>query len=264
MGLIYSTGRSGGTLVFSLGAGLAAANITSTQTMAAFTGSATIATVASISSNITMGAFTGAASISTAVRLAMSATMDPFTSSAQIAITGDAIVGQNAYATAELYCAKYGYDEATQLLSDEERLLTKTLLKDALAGTWTGTPTTEDKAAAKDALARLRRELATSSSYMDGYLRAVVTLPLPAGDANATTLETCCLALARCGLADDADNSTEQIEAVAETWRKWLKDVSKGIVQLVKADGTLPTPARGMRSGQAASRYNWDRFGGSN
>ena len=262
-GHLFVDGTDLGAVVASLALGVgAAANITSALTMGAFTSAASIAAVVSMNASITMGAFTGAASISTAVSLAMSGVIDPFTTAAQIAITGEAIVGVHAYATAELFIAKYGFDETVQLLNDEERLLTKQLLQDALAGSWTGSPSTEERAAATRALARLRRDLATTSTYMDGYLRSVVTLPLPAGDANATTLETCCLALTRFELADDPDNSTEKMATVADTWRKWLKDIAAGKVQLVKADGTQPTPTRGVRGGQAATRYNWDRFGG--
>lgn len=244
------------------GTGLAPASITSALTMGAFTSSAVIAGVASLSASQAMGAFTSIAAITTAASLAMDTPMGAFISAAEIAITGEITVGVNAYATAELFIAKYGLDETVQLLQDEERLLTKQLLKDVLAGTWTGTPSDEEKKAARDALARLRRELATSSTYMDGYLRSVITLPLPPGDANASTLETCCLALTRFDLADDPDNSTDKMAEVADTWRKWLKDIANRKVQLVKADSTQPTPTKGVRSGQGATRFNWDRFGG--
>lgn len=249
------------TITTTFGTVTPAAAITSTLSMGAFTGVAGMTASVSLSASATMGAFTSSAVIATSVGLAITTAIGPFTGQAQIEITGDVVVGVNAYATAQLFIAKYGFDETTQLLADEERLLTKQLLKDALAGTWTGTPTAEEKAAAKEALARLRRELATASSFMDGYLRSVVTLPLPPGDANATTLETCCLALARAELADDPDNRTEQMATVADTWRKWLKDIAGGRVQLVKADGTQPTPTRGVRGGQAATRFDWDRFG---
>ena len=166
-----------------------------------------------------------------------------------------------SYATPALYIAKFGLEEAAQLLADEERLLTAALLQDAVTGVWTGSPSAAEQAAAAAALARLSRQLDTSSSLMDGYLRAAVTLPLPAGDANASTLEDCCLALARCGLADDCDNATERIEAAAERWLKWLKDIAARRVQLVNAAGE-PAPApRGVRSGQARSGYDWGAFG---
>lgn len=167
------------------------------------------------------------------------------------------------YAIPAQFIAKFGLEETTQLLQDEERLLTAPLLKDAMAGSWTGTPSAEEQAAATAALARLTDQLATSGSFMDGYLRSVVTLPLAGDDANSATLRDCCLALARCGLADDCDNSTDKMEATCATWRKWLQDIAARRVQLVSDDGTTPPATGGVRSGQAATRYNWSRFGGN-
>lgn len=167
------------------------------------------------------------------------------------------------YATPAQFIAKFGLEETTQLLQDEERLLTTQLLKDAIAVTWTGSPSAEDQAAATEALARLTDQLATSSTFMDGYLRAVVTLPLAVGDSNNATLKDCCLALARCGLADDCDNSTERMEAACSTWRAWLKDIAARRVQLVNDSGTATVTTSGVRSGQAATGYDWGRFGGN-
>lgn len=165
------------------------------------------------------------------------------------------------YASSVLFVAKFGLQETTQLLQDEERLLTEQLLKDAMAGTWTGTPSADEQAAAMRALARLERQLSTSSSLMDGYLRAVMALPLAADDANTGTLEDCCLALARCGLADDADNATDRIEAAAQTWRQWLKDIAARRVQLVMPSGDAPAPTGSVRSGRARSSIDWSGFG---
>lgn len=162
-----------------------------------------------------------------------------------------------AYATPAQFIAKFGLEETTQLLQDEERLLTAQLLKDALAGSWTGSPSADEQAAATDALTRLTDQLATSSNTMDGYLRAVVALPLAGDDGNSGTLRDCCLALARCGLADDCDNSTERMEAACATWRAWLKDVAARRVQLVNDSGAAPAVTRGVRGGQARSGYDW-------
>jgi phage gp36-like protein len=170
------------------------------------------------------------------------------------------------YASSSQYLAKFGKAEAVQLLADEEALLTETLLVDAIAvaagGTWTGTPSAAEQAAGTAALARLARQLTVSSNFMDGYLRSVVTLPLPVDDANATTLEDCCLTLARCGLADDADNATERMDKCCAEWRAWLKDVAAGRTQLITPAGDSPAPAGRVRSGQALSGYDWGRFGG--
>lgn len=170
-----------------------------------------------------------------------------------------------SYATATQFHRRYGLEDAAQQLADEQQLLTGTLLLDAIAvatgGAWTGTPTADEQAAAVAALARLERELAVASSYMDGYLRSAMTLPLAPGDAAAGTLEDCCLALARCGLADDTDNATERMDKRCAEWRVWLKDIAAGRVQLVGGTGSTPVAAGGVRSGQAASGFDWGSFG---
>lgn len=167
-----------------------------------------------------------------------------------------------AYATPAQFISQFGLEETTQLLQDEERLLTAQLLKDAMAGSWTGTPTVDEQAAATNALARLTDKLTSTSNFMDGYLRAVVTLPLADDDANAGTLKDCCLAFTRCGLADDCDNSTERMLDNCSTWRAWLKDVSARRVQLVAPSGATPAGVTGsVRGGQASSGYCWGAFG---
>jgi phage gp36-like protein len=167
------------------------------------------------------------------------------------------------YATPSQYISKFGLTEAVQLLADEERLLTAPLLQDAIAGAWTGAPSPAEQDAATAALARLVRQLAASSNFIDGYLRAAVTLPLSESDANAGTLEDCCLALARCGLADDSDNATERMSKTCETWRAWLRDIAAGRVHLAGEAGTAPPSAARYRSGQAVSAFDWARHGGS-
>lgn len=149
------------------------------------------------------------------------------------------------------------------LLADEDHLLTRQLLEDAIAGTWTGSPTAEEQAAGMAALDRLTRQLGVSSHFMDGYLRASIPLPISAGDAVATTLEDCCLALARCGLSDDSDNATERMDRCCEAWRAWLRDVAAGKVQLVVTDtsGTASAAPARIRTGQIGSAYDWSRFG---
>lgn len=168
----------------------------------------------------------------------------------------------HAYAAAHQYIAKFGLAEATQLLADEQKLLTETTLQDAINGAWSGTPTDAEKAVAVASLQRLNRQLQVSSNFMDGYLRSRVTLPLASGDANAGTLEDCCLALARCGLADDCDNATERMSKTCDGWRAWLKDIAAGRVQLIGLSGEAPPSSGGARSGRAKSGFDWGRFGG--
>jgi phage gp36-like protein len=169
------------------------------------------------------------------------------------------------YATPARVIQEFGLEEVTQLLQDEQRLLTSTLLLDALAAVFAGTPSPAEQAAATAGVLRLNRKLETVSNMMDSYLRGAVALPLALDDANAGTLEECCVALVRCGLADDTDNATERMDKCCDQWRVWLKDVARGVVQLVSATGQ-PVPANshsGTRSGQAVTGYDWGSFGSS-
>jgi phage gp36-like protein len=170
-----------------------------------------------------------------------------------------------AYATPAQFIQKFGLEECAQLLADEQNLLTTLLLSDviglATGGVWTGEPTDADQAAANGALARLTRQLVVSSNYMDGYLGSAVTLPVALNDANAGVLEDCCLALARFGLADDSDNSTERMSKAFEQWRVWLKDVQAGRVTLMGTTGLEVTSANRVRSGPAGSGFDWARHG---
>ena len=169
------------------------------------------------------------------------------------------------YATASQFIQKFGLDETTQALADEQNTLTAVLLTDAIAvslgGAWTGTPDQADKDVAIACLARMNRQLVVSSNFMDGYLRGAVTLPLAANDANAGVLEDCCLALVRFGLADDSDNATDRMESTDKAWRAWLKDVQAGRAELAGTAGAA-VPSRGRaRTGQAVSSFDWARFG---
>ncbi|WP_198089079.1 phage protein Gp36 family protein [Variovorax sp. E3] len=165
-----------------------------------------------------------------------------------------------SYATPARFIESFGLEETVQYLSDEQRLLTAQLLLDALAGSWSGAPTVEEKAAAEAAVARITRKLETQSNLMDGYLRPAVVLPLSADDANAGTLEECCLALVRCALADDTDNATERMDDCCKTWRAWLRDISTGKAKLAGAGGQAIAPSGGARSGQTRTNYDWAAF----
>ncbi len=152
-----------------------------------------------------------------------------------------------AYATPTLIIQRFGLDEITGYLDDEQPLLTSQLLLDAIAGTWTGTPSDAEKAAATDALARLTRQLQVTSNTMDGYLRSAVTLPLSDDDANAGTLEDCCMALARCSLADDTDNATDRWTSAAPTG-------APGCAMSPRARCSSSAPAATHRPRAASSR----------
>lgn len=170
-------------------------------------------------------------------------------------------VSGHTYATAAAYLRRYGLDEASQLLADEQRLLTPDLLQGALTGLWPGSPSGPEMLAATEALQRLQRQLVVSSNFMDGYLRSAAVLPLAPADANAGTLEDCCMALTRFDLADDPDNSTERLDKIAERWRTWLRDVATSKVLLVGTEGVV-TPMRGrVRAGKVRSGFDWGSFG---
>lgn len=178
-----------------------------------------------------------------------------------------AVATAGPYANALAYMARYGWTEGVQLLADEAQLLTEQLLRDAIAvldgvGTWTGAPTGPQQQAGLAAATRLQEQLVNSTNFMDGYLRARVSLPIATDDANAGTLRDCCMALARVGLADDSDNATERMDATAATWRKWLVDVSQGKVQLIGATGEPMAGSSGVITGQVRSGYDWGSFGG--
>lgn len=165
------------------------------------------------------------------------------------------------YATPARFIESFGLEETARFLADEQGLLTAQLLTEAMSGVWLSDPSTIEKDAAIAALARLQRKLDTQSNLMDGYLRSAIVLPLAPADANAGTLEECCLALTRCVLADDSDNATDRMDDCCKTWRAWLRDVSTGKAKLVGADSQALAPSGGARTGQAASRFNWDAFG---
>ncbi len=167
-----------------------------------------------------------------------------------------------SYATAQDFIAEFGLAEATQLLSDEQGLLTDVLLQAALAGSFPQGTAADEQAAANAGKTRLEAKLATATSLMDGYLRGVVDLPLPAGHASAPVLKDCCLAMARTALADDSDNWTERMQALADRWNTWLRDVAAGRVKLVAADGTAAPAKNRFFSGPVVSAFSWGRFGG--
>lgn len=166
------------------------------------------------------------------------------------------------YATPAQVIQAFGFKELFQYLADEEGVLTEELLRDALAlGLAGGAYTPEEVAAGEAANDRLLRKIETTSSFMDGYLRSAVTLPLGEDDANIGTLNECCMALVRCALADDPENSTEKMEECCKNWRKWLMDVARGVVQLVTPEGATLTGSSRVKFGQAKSGFDWAAHG---
>jgi phage gp36-like protein len=75
----------------------------------------------------------------------------------------------------------------------------------------------------------LEQALTDASALIDGYIQGRVTLPLSALQVPAT-LKACCADIARYRL--DRNRCREEVRMRYEDWIVWLKDVSKGIVNL--------------------------------
>jgi phage gp36-like protein len=164
------------------------------------------------------------------------------------------------YATPLAFVQRYGADESAQVLADGMGVLTPELLLAAIAGTWPAGVTADEQAVANAALTRLTHELAITSNYMDGYLRSACSLPLAATDANAGTLENCCLRLTRSALSSDGTGATERTDKQADDQRAWLRDVAAGRVQLVGSNGEAIAPTTSIKTGRANSGYRWDGY----
>jgi len=82
----------------------------------------------------------------------------------------------------------------------------------------------------------LEQALIDASAMVDGYIQNRVTLPLTELQIPAT-LKACCADIARYRL--DRNRCREEVRIRYEDWMSWLKDVSKGIVNL-GLDSQLP------------------------
>jgi phage gp36-like protein len=132
------------------------------------------------------------------------------------------------YATFEQLTEAYGWTEISQLLEDEEGLVTEALLKDVFFEADLGGYSAEEIAAATVALLRATNALLKQSHYIDSKLAAKYSLPLPAGAEDTTPLKECCLALTRPALADDGDNISTTMKEERKHWREWLNDIANG------------------------------------
>jgi phage gp36-like protein len=75
----------------------------------------------------------------------------------------------------------------------------------------------------------LEQALTDASALIDGYIQGRVTLPLTDLQVPAT-LKACCADIARYRL--DRNRCREEVRIRYEDWISWLKDVSKGVVNL--------------------------------
>lgn len=166
------------------------------------------------------------------------------------------------YATVDNLISAFGLSDVTSLLADELQGLDADLLRNAIAGDLSAY-SQDEQAAAAAALARAENVLNEQTAYIDGYLARRYRLPLTTDElASAVQLRSCCAALARCALADDADSSTEQMVDDRTYWNRWLMQLADGKtllpgVQQISA-GTGTTHRR--LTGKPRSAVNWERY----
>lgn len=145
-----------------------------------------------------------------------------------------------AYADATDLVTTYGLGEITELLADEEGLLTPALVKDVIEGQPLSGYPADAQAAATAALARLEALLERQTQYIDSKLAVRYALPLPAPAQQNTPVVECCLALARAALADDGDNLSATMKEERQHWRDWLAEVVASQAHIVGATPLTP------------------------
>ncbi len=169
------------------------------------------------------------------------------------------------YTTIEQLMQAMGRFELAQLLADEEQLISVELLTDAVIGDSSALDVYSDaeRDAVAAALSRVETAITEQSDLMDGYLARRYRLPLTEDElASATQLRSCCNALARMALADDATNSTDRMIAERKYWDGWLKQVAEGKTLLPGITATSAGSGQNQRchTAQPSSAINWDRY----
>jgi phage gp36-like protein len=86
----------------------------------------------------------------------------------------------------------------------------------------------------------LEQALINASAMIDGYIQNRVSLPLTTPQIPVT-LKSCCSDIARYLL--DRNRCREEVRIRYEDWIAWLKDVSKGVVNLGLDSQVPPTSA---------------------
>lgn len=176
---------------------------------------------------------------------------------------GNAQTDVTWYASAAAYVRRFGCDEAAQLLSDASISVSPANLLASVTTSTMPPGITADEAAATDAaVQRLERALGITTNLMDGYLRAVVSLPIAADDANAGALEECCCHLTRYSLSSAPGTMSDAKRDENTRWLGWLRDISARRVQLISTQTQDPAagPAA-VRTGRARSGYDWTAHG---
>lgn len=165
------------------------------------------------------------------------------------------------YATIAELATQYGLTEVAQLMDDEEGNISAALLQAALDGD-TSSYTADEQAAIARAMARADAIISQQQALIDASVAQRYSVPLSDSDARATPVHSCCLALARAGLADDGDNIGEQMAKDRDYWRTWLRDLAKGQLTLpgisvISAGGNTP---RQRLTGVARSNVEWSDY----
>ena len=167
------------------------------------------------------------------------------------------------YATPQQFIQEFGQQEVADLLQDDEPLITESILQKYLADELVGG--LEECEAIERAIKRLDSMISQSSNYMDGYIAKgcmgkSYSLPFTPAQINQTSLATCNLELARCQLMEDADNGTEQQEKRCNKWHSWLRDISRGSVELIPRAETVASNTHKRYFGNSKSNYNWNEY----
>jgi phage gp36-like protein len=107
---------------------------------------------------------------------------------------------------------------------------------------------------ADDTLAlRVTAALEEASGLMDGYFQPCYYVPVSTTNLSGLALlVNCCAVLAVASLVRQhgyvAKSEDESLVVSAETWRSWLRDTAKGVVQIPGASATDSNPSSDQSS----------------
>jgi len=163
-----------------------------------------------------------------------------------------------SYITLEQLIERFGLTEISQLLQDEQDIVTDELLSNILNGEASSYSEQEVKAT-ESAIARAETIIQRISDFMDSKFRARYTLPLQ--NPEQGNVVECCLALSRAALADDQTQVSKKVIAERDHWREWLKDVSNGKALLHEDRvGKIKGEEKTYPTRRPKSRVNWANY----
>jgi len=164
-----------------------------------------------------------------------------------------------AYATLEQLIEAYGIAEVSQLLCDEESLVTESLLNDIIASGNLSAYSQQEQDAIAKAVARAETILERQTVFIDSKISGRYRLPLK--DADGSPVIECCLALTRAALADDGANISKRVIEERDHWRKWLNDVQKGHAHLLNEDARKASGSESRRlTARPKSAIEWGTY----